>query len=256
MGNLLRSRDDMISLAQTYGAWRRSISTKTIATTAATANCGKLNAKRFPSAFTVPSFGAGVTAAYMTECGIGATSSVTNTFVGYELVLGSLTVSGNVFSAGTAMPTRTIEGASVVTATLIPLLVVATTLTATTPDVTITYTNQAGTGSRTATLTLPTNVTINSGYPIMPHLQSGDTGVRSVENISISTGSAGVLQVYGMIPQAIATNSATASGTIVTAMNSPLPMFPFLAGDSIGIWQMSSAAAIDIHVAICLLGDN
>lgn len=246
----------MTALAQQYGPWPVALSTKAGATTAATTNCGKISIKRYPDVITIPTLGSGVTAAYLTDVGIGTVLAGSTTYVGYEQLLGSLTVSGNVFSAGTAMPTRTIAGASVVTATLSPILVATTALTATTPVVTITYTNQAGTGSRTATLTLPTNPAINTGFLITPHLQSGDTGIRSVENISISTGTAGVLRVYGLFPQAININSAGGSGTTVLAINSPIPMWPFLGGDSVSVVQFSNTAAADCHVAMCFVGDN
>ena len=57
---------------------------------------------------------------------------------------------------------------------------------------TISYTNQAGTSGRTATVTnLSSNRTSRQVYPVS--LQAGDTGVRSVESVqlSASTGTAG-----------------------------------------------------------------
>lgn len=53
-------------------------------------------------------------------------------------------------------------------------------------SVTATYTNQDGTGSRTATFTIPGDAV--TGQLIAAELQSGDTSVRSVEGIASTTG--------------------------------------------------------------------
>lgn len=256
MGNLLRSRDDMISLAQTYGAWKRSIATFSPATTAATTNSGKISVKRYPDGFTVPSLGSGITAAYFTEIAMAMPIAVSTLVAAHETLLGSLTVSTNTFSSGSAMPTKTIEGASVTTASVIPILVATVALTATTPVVTITYTDQDGNTGNTCTMTLPTNSTRTSGYLMTPHLASGDTGVRAVTNMSISTGSAGTLAVYGLLPQAVAVNSITASGTYLNALTAPLPMIPFSATEVLGIYQFGVATATDVHVSVCVIGDD
>lgn len=57
---------------------------------------------------------------------------------------------------------------------------------------TATYTNQAGTGSRSATTTQPANA-LSVGQMVPFILAAGDTGVRSVQSLqlSISTGTAG-----------------------------------------------------------------
>lgn len=54
------------------------------------------------------------------------------------------------------------------------------------PTITISYTNQAGTGSRSATNAFPTanSPTAGAFFPI--GLQAGDTGVRSVQSLTLS----------------------------------------------------------------------
>lgn len=54
------------------------------------------------------------------------------------------------------------------------------------PTITVSYTNQAGTGSRTATNSFPTanSPAAGSFFPI--GLQAGDTGVRSVQSLTLS----------------------------------------------------------------------
>lgn len=256
MGNALRSVDDLIRLSQTYGVWRRMLTSKSGATTAATTDCGKVNVKRFPDEFVVPTLGAGVTAAYFTEIAMAASNVTTVVVAAHETLLGTLTVSGNLFTAGSAMPTKTIEGSSVVTATVLPILAATATITATTPVITITYVNQDGTGSRTATMTMPTNSTATSAYLITPHLQAGDTGIRSVTNISTSTGSAGTFGVYGLLPQAVSISSASSFSPALTALRAPFPMIPFVAGDCLAFYQFGVNTAVDLRAAVCAVGDD
>ena len=62
-------------------------------------------------------------------------------------------------------------------------------------DVTCTYTNQAGTGSRvTPTLEVGNGTTLPSILFRLP-LQAGDTGVQSVEDVTITTGSTGTFAI-------------------------------------------------------------
>jgi hypothetical protein len=73
-------------------------------------------------------------------------------------------------------------------------LEVLTAMGAGTPTVTISYTNQAGIAGRTATTTLVTTLPVGALIPMT--LQSGDTGVRSVETITLSvTATSGNLAV-------------------------------------------------------------
>jgi len=62
-------------------------------------------------------------------------------------------------------------------------------------DITVTYTNSAGTGSRTGTV--ETTTTHSDGYFRIVPMQAGDSGVRSVESIQLSaasgTGTLGIM---------------------------------------------------------------
>lgn len=256
MGNLLRSRDDMINLANTHGSWRRTFSATIAATTAATTNCGKISVKRAPIGLTIPTLGAGISAAYFTEITLAHPIAGAIAIAGHETLLGTLTVSGNSFSAGTAMPTKTVEGSSVTTATIVPVAVATTAYTATTPVLTITYTNQDGTTGQTCSMTLPTNATVNTGFFMIPHLATGDTGVREVTNMSISTGSAGVIRVYGILPQCVALNASAGSGYSFATLTTALPMIPFTAGETLGFYTFGATGGTDIHATVCAIGDD
>lgn len=58
-------------------------------------------------------------------------------------------------------------------------------LAATASTITLTYTNQAGTASRTGTCALPASAISGRMFPVV--LQSGDSGIRSIQTISIGT---------------------------------------------------------------------
>lgn len=55
-----------------------------------------------------------------------------------------------------------------------------------TPTITISYTNQAGTAGRTATNIIVTITTSSNGSTYFIGLQAGDTGVRSVQSLTLS----------------------------------------------------------------------
>jgi len=160
-----------------------------------------------------------------------------------DIDLGLLVVSGNAFTDGSAMPSRTIPGgASAQLASIIPVVQVSAAMTATAPVLTTTYVNQAGTGSRTCTMTLPNNCALDSCFLMAPHLQSGDMGIQDVTNISISTGSAGSLHVRGLLPVGIMGNPGAAPVPYSFIANPVIP-FPIQAGDVIGFYKTNQTGA-------------
>lgn len=255
MGNVLRSYDDLISQATGQGMLRRAIYANRAATTSATTTSGGINLCRIPTRFTVPTLGGSVTSAYFTY--IRTFYSSSNAFVvgGHETDLGTLTVSGNSFSAGSTMPTKTVEGSSIQTASIFPVVVVSASLTATTPVLTITYTDQDGNTGQTCTMTLPTSPTVQTGFFMAPHLANGDTGVRAITNMSISTGSAGTLKVYGVIPQHIGITGLVGTANSLDFLQAPLPLIPFVAGDVLSFY-VNGTATNDFCAFLGAVGDN
>lgn len=67
----------------------------------------------------------------------------------------------------------------------------STAQTAGTPTCTVTYTNEAGTGSRSATLIDAITATTAAGSFLRLNLQAGDKGVRSVQSVNFSATSTG-----------------------------------------------------------------
>lgn len=255
MGNVLRSFDDLISQATSQGMLRRSIYSARAATTSATTTSGSINLCRIPASFTMPTLGGSVTAAYFTY--IRTFYSSANSFVvgGHETNLGTLTVSGNSFSAGAAMPTKTIEGSSIQTASIFPVVVATASLTATTPVLTITYTDQDGNTGQTCTMTLPSSPGVQTGFFMAPHLASGDTGVRAITNMSISTGSAGTLTVYGVIPQHLGLSGLVGTSNSLDFLQAPFPLVPFVAGDVLSFY-VNGTAANDFYAFLGAVADN
>lgn len=255
MGNSLNSTDNLIASAVNKGALSRIIALRNAAGSASTLTSGGSSTYRNPSSFIVPSVGAGLTGMYLTACNMDS-GGRNGLMAALEYVLGSLTVSGNTFSSGVSMPTKTILGNSVQTASVAPYLVVASNLSSVNPTVTITYTNQDGVTGRTAVLTLTTNVIAGSAFSLIPHLQSGDTGVQAVTNISISVGTAGVLRVYGLLKLGMGSSAASGMGRMIQPLTMPSGMFLCEPGESIGFYRSGDVAAGDIYVWIAGVAEN
>jgi len=257
MGILLNSFDTLNSQAQAQGNFIRLHFSKIgSSTTPATTASGYTTAQRSPDVLTAPSFGAQVGAAYCSYCPMVTDNASETQVAAIEYLLGSLTVNGNSFSAGVTMPTKSVRGGSAQCGSSMLVVAVITNMTATTPTLTITYTNQDGTTGKTATLTLPTNATANSVFRIDPHFANGDTGARAVTNISISAGTAGTLRVYGLLPVG---SSPQMTGALVGSADPlTIPIVPWLlaAGDVIGFYRFGSSSPCDLFSVIDLEPDT
>lgn len=238
------SIDGMIEACATYGPLIRALMfTNQNTTTAATTNSGSVTGS-FMGRMIIPSMTSPVISVIFTQVDL-VTEDSTLIVAGYRIEMGSLAISGNTFTSGTAMPTRTIAGTSVQTASVIPILEVTTALTATTPTITITYTDQDGNTGQTCTVTLPTSPALTTCFNLAPHLATGDTGMRAVTNMSTSAGSAGTLKVYGFIPIAYGVPlSPAAIGP--QPLSNTLPFFPFKASDEFAIYRFGSTSTTTV----------
>jgi hypothetical protein len=93
-----------------------------------------------------------------------------------------------------------------------------------TPTITVSYTNQAGTAGRTATNTVATVATSAAGsfYPI--GLAAGDTGVRSVQTLTLSaTWTSGTMHLVAYRVLATLELSAAGLPNAVDALTSGMP---------------------------------
>lgn len=227
-----------------YGNIRQALQFVTATTSAATTTSGGSTSQRMGS-YTVPTL-SGATYYYMTSYKEWVGTN-TASFPALEVTLGTLTVSGNSFSSGSSMPTRTIQGgSSTQLATSKAVLVVTTVMTATAPVITITYTNQAGTTGHTATLTLGNNPIANSVYFLEQHLQSGDTGIRAVTNISTSAGSAGVLTVLGLLPLSSHPGNTAGASIYNGILQNAITLYPLQAADVVGFYRNTNTSGVNL----------
>lgn len=93
-----------------------------------------------------------------------------------------------------------------------------------TPTITMAYTNQAGTASRSATNVIATVASSIAGtfYPI--GLQAGDTGVRSVQSITLSaTWTSGTMNLVAYRPLASISVATAQAGEAVDILTSGMP---------------------------------
>jgi len=241
--SLEAANQQAVSRGALYQSWVAYLSA---GTTAATTNCGSETMQRLPQAF-VNYASVDDSFAYDFSGIVAATAIQLAAFIEYDL--GTLTVSGNSFSAGVSAPTKTPAGGSSGVCVFNAVAVfIATTLTATTPVLTITYTDQAGNTGNTATLTLPTNSTINSAFLVYPHLAAGDTGIRAITGVSISTGSAGSIKIMGLLELASIPCGSIGPG-LNDIRNTVHPIYPVSASETIAFYTYntisSSIAYID-----------
>lgn len=258
MGTVLNSIDNMLSQASAQGMWSRLYMARIAAsTTAATVDCGRITAHRFPTSLVLPTMGGSVTGAYITTAKMLNEDAGTLMIMGLEVLLGTLTVSGNSFAAGSAMPLRDIPGfADVQLASMLTMIEVSTTLTATTPVLTITYTDQDGNTGQTAALTLPTNSILSTAFVVTPHLATGDTGVRAVTNMSISAGTAGVLKAYGVVPLACGNSGIAASVSAPDILSAPMLMVKLETGDILSFYRFGAVNTTNIMAMVAAVADN
>jgi hypothetical protein len=251
--------DSFLAQNTNFGGYYQEYFSRALAnSTNANATSGSVAVQRMPSPLTMPSsFGTGVTGCIFTK--IDMISNVSNTMIlaGIEYDLGSINMSTGAFSDGRTMPSKIVNGVSVQTASIIPMLAVTASVTAVAPAITITYKNQGGTGSRTATLTTANNPLLGSAFCIAPHLQSGDTGIQDITNITKSAGSAGTVHVYGILPLAIS-GAGTNQGSYQGFDPMTLSLYPYTveASEIISFYSIGSVTAAGIDASLVGVADN
>jgi len=246
-GGLSPTVNNFISQNSAKGSFCRLISSTggAGAKTAATVASGYITGMRYPDPLVLPSsFGTGVTGCIPTQILLHNAGSTSGGVMvaGLEVPLGSINVGTNVFTDGSAMPSRSLIGAnnSIQSAAMMVTAVITTALSSTTPTLTITYKNQAGTGSRSASMTLPVAVAL-SAFSMMPHFQGTDTGVQDITNISSSGGMSGVVQFYGIIPLAAEAGIGPQEGA-TEILGTPMPLISLQPSDTIAMYLFSDTA--------------
>jgi hypothetical protein len=167
------------------------------------------------------------------------TSNNSGQMLGLEVLLGTVTVSGNVFVAGSSMPTRNVYGSSVQLAASAVFVVVSSTINASTPStVTVTYTDQSGNTGKTASVQVQANAAIECAYLLTPYLASGSPGVRAVTGISVTANlSGGAYKVYGFCQLLWAGESGSQNTVGCLQPNEySTPQVPLASGDTLACY--------------------
>jgi len=241
----LSSIDSVMLSESLYGAWRRYWTWPSTGGTSPTATAGgPIAMVHSQRPVTVPSVGAGILGMYLVQAIVEPANSSGNVggILGLEYKLGSVNMNTGAFTAGVSMPVKRYAGvtAGVQTSSQLTFLAADAACTATTPTITVTYTNQNGDSGRSAALVVPTNAAVDSAYLLTPSLQAGDTGIQSVSNITKSAGTAGTISVYGFLILA-AGWGASSSETIIDPSEGSLPLWLCEAADKIGYVQLGNS---------------
>jgi len=76
---------------------------------------------------------------------------------------------------------------------------------------TVTYTNESGTASRTGTITVPKGSVVGARFDLV--LQAGDLGLRSIQNITGTPTQVGVIKILGLLQLSVHQDQSTSSQT-------------------------------------------
>lgn len=236
-----RSIDDLMGAENQEGILKWSWNARTTpATTAATNTTGFNSWMRSPDQYVMPAQGGNVVGRYCCHAK-GYNFAQGQMLLAWETLLGSVSRAAgtDTFTPGSAMPVRRWAGKPVAAQTIsnhTKLYVPANFAGSVGATCTVTYTNEAGVGSRTCTVTLGSNPLLGSTYDLTPHLQSGDLGMLSVQNIAFSGGTTSSARVYGILPLAFHHAVSGMTGGMGQFMV-PVPQPLLQPGDTIGLYR-------------------
>lgn len=242
--------DGMIRLAQDYGPYARTITQKSGSASTVT---GVIPQTRFEPIVLPSSFASGVKGIRFVNIGSKISNSNMMMLVGLEYLLGSVNLATGTFTDGVAMPTKLINGESITTAAMWTFLAVTTTLSATSPIITVTYTNEVGTASRSVATTMPSNSNVGTAMFLNTNLQGDDFAIRDVTGITKSAGSSGVVSVYGYLPLHFSRTSFQSNSNVSRMADSSLPLFIGEASEKIGFIGMGQEGYVGGITMVCNL---
>ena len=199
----------------------------------------------------------GVTAYLVTRLFVTSTNIDVSMLFGKLVDMGSLDISSNVFTDGSAMPTVTALGSSRVLAS--PIFVEVTTgLNATPGSLSVTYIDQDGNTAEATTAQAmgASSVAKSAGVAI---LNSTDWGARDVTTAARTAGTTptGVVKFWGVIPLGLFIMTPQVDGIsfVVDLTNNKCNQFRFGAGDTLGGFVLGTIAK-SVLGSIYIVGDN
>jgi hypothetical protein len=204
------------------------------------------SSRRYPALISCPSYSNPCLGYIVTNCSVFG--RVDSFVIGLEYLLGSINIGTGVFTPGVVMPTKTIRGESIVTASNIVMANINTAVSGTAVSLTMTYTNDNGVSNRTAFINnFPTSIAVNSAFNIIKNVQTGDYGIRSIQNITKIGGTSGVIDFYGILPLAYVNSSGgTGFCSAMTPLTNPIPAYLFESDEKIGIYSTATTTGATI----------
>lgn len=241
-----------LATSAAYGNFNRLyFAAITASTTLATTTSGRVTVQRLNISPQIPSLGSGVQGFIASNISMYNDDAFTGMIVGIEYLLGSLNVGTGVFTDGVTMPTKTVRGAAIQTAAGLAFATIRTTLNAATPTLTVTFTDETGTTGQTCQVGLPTNSLANSGFFLQPTFTTGSIGIRDVTGMTISAGSAGVIDIYGVLPLYMGfTNTSLHSTNLLSNFNVP---YLIEASEQIGFYRLFNQTTCDAVITMTLI---
>lgn len=242
----------MLATSASYGNLNRLYAPRIAATTtAATIASGGVTVQKLDLTPTIPSVGANVSGFIATNINMFNEDTGTGMIVGLDYLLGSLNLATGVFTDGVTMPLKTVRGTSIQTAAGLCFAVIRTTIAATTPTLTITFTDDSGTAGQIVTPIIPTNATAQSAFHLQPLFTGGSVGVRDVTGMTISTGSSGIIDVYGVLPLHVCFNNGSLHGTNFLS-NFQIPYLA-IPNETLGFYRLFNNATCDAVINISFI---
>lgn len=242
------SIDSLISASATYGSFFANgtlrLSANTIFTSVTT---GLASFRRYPIMSSVPNYNSPVLGYLLTSAFANNAVSGSTIIVCLDYLLGTIDCATNTFTQGITMPTKTIRGTSIQTASNLIWACPSSAITGTNLTVNFTYTNEDGITNRSGSFTPSTSsITNTTAIDLSKSLQVNDFGVRSIQNISETGGSSGTLEFYGTLPLAYicGNNTNQVNSTALNFLNSPLPPYLIETNEKISIYSLTASASL------------
>jgi len=211
---------------------------------------------------TLPALPAGVSAYIPLVVDLGnSAGGISSVLLCKAIDLGSFDIGAattGVFTDGSAMPTATIMNTASTSYASAVLVEVTTQLAGTQTAITITYTNQDGTGGQTTSAVTPTTgATVRSTGFV--NLGGTDWGVRDITAVSrvSSSGPTGVLRFWGIIPISLSFNSQVTSGIAVeNLLTSGVNLVRLGGSDVLRTFLFGDNTAKNVLGNVYILGDS
>lgn len=254
VGNLMVNQAAFGELAVGLNVRHTPATTATVGATS-----GLQTAQVWDRDYVVPSLGAGVDGAVISSYGGSASATTEQVLVWRAAVCAAMTFTGGgnrTYVQGAAMPSRKhySRASAEQTVSRMPILRVSAAVGgASTPTITISYTNQDGVSGRTCVMTIPSNPAANSAFFMLPHLQAGDSGIISVEDMVPSGGSTGTLEVWGCVDLGADVCFSSGGGqNVQVATPSEQPLLQ--AGDALNVVRVNAATSVGSFCCFDLIG--